>query len=190
MPTALIASSSKSPQANQTSSKTTFPGLDPVRQKCPCYAMARSKEKPQKTIDDIRAAVPHSRDQPTFLRLDIRTWTPPTQPPRSSCGGSRGLTCHSTTPASPSPGPTGSGTAQGAELVLGVNVLGPSWLTCLLTPHNCLDGRAPVGEEPAQVVCLASLAAEAHTPTIPKAALAGWDGLYRANQYFYSKHCN
>ncbi|KAL8303185.1 hypothetical protein RB597_005208 [Gaeumannomyces tritici] len=154
------------------------------------YVMARSEDKSQKAMDDIRAAVPQSQGRLTFLRLDLADLPAVKAAANEFTRREQRLDVlfHNAGVAFPE---AGSRTAQGTELVLGVNVLGPFLLTRLLTPMVGATAALPSSPKGSvRVVWVASSAAEAVSPKALKGALAGWEGLSKPNQYFYSKLCN
>lgn len=127
------------------------------------YVAARSEEKAATAIDAIKAAVPTSTGQLTFLRLDLADLS------TISASAKQFLTRESKlhvlfnnagvmNPAQ------GSVTAQNYELQLGVNNIGTFMFTKLLTPTLVATAKV---EEPGtvRVVWVSSSAAE--SPPVP-----------------------
>ncbi|PSR98968.1 hypothetical protein BD289DRAFT_361644 [Coniella lustricola] len=123
------------------------------------YCAARSEEKAVKAIQDIQTEVKQSRGELVFLKLDLADLSTIRASAEQFLAKEDKLHVLFNNAGVMYP-PQGSKTAQGYELQLGVNNLGPFLFTKFLTPTLVRTARA---SEPStvRVVWVASLAAEA-----------------------------
>lgn len=124
------------------------------------YIACRTESKALKAIDDIRAAAPESRGRLEFIRLDLGDLR--TVKPAAEAFLAKETRLHVLfnnagvmTPANETK------TAQGYDMQLGTNCLGPFLLTQLLTP--ALRATVAAGDDAPRVVWVASIAAEVHS---------------------------
>jgi retinol dehydrogenase 12 len=147
------------------------------------YVAARSEEKARKAMDSIRATVTgRSTGHLEYLHLDLADLTTikPTVQDFLSKESQLHVLINNAGVAYPGQGTT---TAQGYELQLGVNCLGPFLLTKLLSPTIVSTAKASPPNT-VRVVWTASSAAEA---TTPKGYMDNLD--YHKDQGAFRKYC-
>jgi retinol dehydrogenase 12 len=122
------------------------------------YIAARSKEKAMEAIDSIKKAVPASDGEMVFLHLDLADLKAVKASATEFLDRESRLHVLFNNAGVMNP-PTGSKTAQGYELQLGVNCIGTFLFTKLLTPRLVETAKI---EKPStvRVVWVSSIAAE------------------------------
>jgi len=155
---------------------------------------ARTKEKALKAIEDIKDASPDSDGELVFLHLDLADLSTIKASAEEFRSKERKLHVLFNNAGLMLP-PQGSKTAQGYELQLGTNNVGPFMFTKLLTPTLVATAKAELkSHSSVRVVWVSSSAAEALSPKegVPvdnldyhkdKAALYKY-GVSKAGNYF------
>ncbi|KKY31728.1 putative short-chain dehydrogenase [Diaporthe ampelina] len=157
------------------------------------YIAARSEEKANRAIADLRQAWPESTGDLVFLRLDLADLSQVKSAAEQFAAKETRLHVLFNNAAVQALGDGGgkTKTAQGHELHLGVNVLGVFLLTRLLTPALAATAAAP--EEPpgsVRVVWVSSMGTEAVGEKgrgISQDYLAYWPSLMPLERYGVSK---
>ncbi|KAI1191958.1 hypothetical protein F5B17DRAFT_380233 [Nemania serpens] len=149
------------------------------------YMLARSEEKTKKAIESIKAAVPKSSGQLTFLRLDLADLTTikATVAQFLSRESQLHLLFNNAGVAFPA---AGSKTAQGYPVEIGVNCIGAFALTQLLTPTIVSTAKASPPNS-VRVIWVASNAAEAFSPKNFVQNIERGNALSAKDRYFGSK---
>lgn len=149
------------------------------------YCAARSREKAQGAIDEIKAAWPNSRGQLIFLPLDLADLSTIKASAEEFLSKEDKLHVLFNNAGVMVP-PNGSKTAQGYELQLGVNNLGTFLFTKLLTPTLARTARA---EDPSsvRVVWVSSSAAESIQVPSGGVDLSNLD--YHVDKSPFDKYC-
>lgn len=147
--------------------------------------LARSEEKTKKAIESIKAAVPKSSGQLTFLRLDLADLTTikATVAQFLSRESQLHLLFNNAGVAFPA---AGSKTAQGYPVEIGVNCIGAFALTQLLTPTIVSTAKASPPNS-VRVIWVASNAAEAFSPKNFVQNIERGNALSAKDRYFGSK---
>lgn len=158
------------------------------------YATSRSEEKGRAAIASIKEAIPDSKGKLELLTLDLADLT--TVKPAAKAFLAKETQLHLLiNNAGVMMPPQGSQTAQGYELQLGTNCVGPFLFTKLLTPT--LVGTAKTApKDSVRVVWVASSATEVLSPT-PAIEIDNLDykrdrlkevkyGISKAGNYFHS----
>lgn len=131
------------------------------------YVGSRSKEKGTKAIEELRARSPQSKGELVLLQLDLADLTTIKAPVEEFLSRETRLDVLFNNAGVMAP-PQGSKSAQGYELHLGTNNVGPHLLTRLLTPMLVATAKAEAeaGRRAAvRVVWVSSLATECFSPT-------------------------
>jgi len=149
------------------------------------YMMARSEDKTLAAMESIRADVPNSAGALHFIRLDLSDLA--SVKAAADAFLSREQKLHllfnNAGVGYPEKGAT---TAQGHELQLGVNCIGPFALTKLLTPRLVAAARTSP-KDSVRVVWVSSSAAEGVNPATFMESLAKIQTLGQLDQYSLSK---
>ncbi|OAQ92093.1 short-chain dehydrogenase protein [Purpureocillium lilacinum] len=149
------------------------------------YMMARSEDKTLAAMESIRADVPNSGGALHFIRLDLSDLA--SVKAAADAFLSREQKLHllfnNAGVGYPEKGAT---TAQGHELQLGVNCIGPFALTKLLTPRLVAAARTSP-KDSVRVVWVSSSAAEGVNPATFMESLAKIQTLGQLDQYSLSK---
>ncbi|KAI1437276.1 NAD(P)-binding protein [Xylaria sp. CBS 124048] len=151
------------------------------------YMLARSEEKTKKAIDDIRAAVPVSAGELTYLHLDLADLTgiKATADAFHRRESRIDLLFNNAGVGFP---PSGAQTKQGYELQLGVNCLGTFALTKLLTPTLVSTAKRPTSTPGSvRVIWVSSSAAESFSPANYIRSVEDANNLSMLGKYFSSK---
>ncbi|KAI1780618.1 NAD(P)-binding protein [Hypoxylon cercidicola] len=149
------------------------------------YMLARSEEKTQRAIDEIRAAVPQSAGDMIYIRLDLADLQSVKASAEEFLRRETKLHLLFNNAGLGYP-ERGSTTKQGYELTLGVNCIGPFAFTKLLTPLLVSTAKTSPANA-VRVVWTSSSAAEGTSPNgfvekLPDMAKKG-----SVEQYFTSK---
>ena len=155
------------------------------------YVAARNQEKGEDAIKAIKEAHPSSAGSLVFMKLDLADLTTIKASARQFLDGEEQLHVLFNNAGVMNP-PTGSTTAQGYELQLGVNNVGTFMFTELLTPTLVATAKKD-GPGSARVVWVGSSATEA--PLVPAggvdmAAIDQRVGKNSFNNYLLSKAGN
>ncbi|KAK1707437.1 short-chain dehydrogenase [Colletotrichum lupini] len=158
------------------------------------YATSRSEEKGRSAINAIKEAVPNSTGKLDLLTLDLADLT--TIKPAADAFLAKETQLHLLiNNAGVMMPPQGSKTAQGYELQLGTNCVGPFLFTKLLTP-TLVQTAKTAPKDSCRVVWVSSSAAEVLSPN-PAIEIGNLDysrdrikefkyGISKAGNYFHS----
>ncbi|KAF3763048.1 NAD(P)-binding protein [Cryphonectria parasitica EP155] len=152
------------------------------------YMMARSEDKTRQAMNEIRAAEPKSAGELHFIRLDLADLT--TIQASADAFLAREPALHLLfNNAGVGYPDKGAVTAQGHELQLGVNCVGPWGLTRLLTPALLAAAAQPeVPSGSVRVVWVSSSATEAVLPkNLMKAVAGNMEAESAMDRYGFSK---
>lgn len=152
------------------------------------FCAARSKEKTLSAIESIEAAHPDSHGELIFLPLDLADLSTIKSSVDEFLSKEDKLHVLFNNAGVMNP-PSGSKTAQGYELQLGVNNLGTFLLTELLTPTLIRTARSSGPEDPSgvRVVWVSSSAAE--SIQVPKGGVDMANLDYHVDKSPFDKYC-